>query len=244
MTEPDYKRPFAQADFRGYFRWNKELTQKLGGYLYHACHEDELRKILDEGKLGLRSKWSLRLPKHGLCTAPGTWTGLNDYQRGNRYGPLLIKFQLNVLNGRHFMVFRREDETRKRCFFVQYEARIPVYSFEPPASQGQTKEPVLWRRVKADASFDESSGGLSLKAGAIYDIVITHPIPLDGCSISGVKHPICIPGKCDGIDLMKSRKLAREIAVEQFHIWMKKNDEFRRFLDRFPGASGASINLK
>ena len=72
MSEPDYKRPFDQEDFRGYIKWTQKFTQQYAGdHLYHACHEEELRQILDEGELGLRSQWSMQLPNHGLWHAPG-----------------------------------------------------------------------------------------------------------------------------------------------------------------------------
>lgn len=121
---PEYQRPFEQSDFRGYFEWTPELTSKLSGInLHHACHEDELKKFLKHNCLTLKSNWSLKLPEHGECKIPGVWTGLNYYNDGNKYGPLLIIFPLTVLNNCNFMVFRRKDaDSRKRYFFVQYEA--------------------------------------------------------------------------------------------------------------------------
>ena len=242
MAEPDYKRPFDQEDFRGYFRWSQKLTHRLGCSLYHACHEEDLREILDDGELGLRSKWSLRLPKHGPWDAPGSWTGLNYFHAGNHYGPLLIEFPLSVLDGRNFMAFRRVG-TRQRYFFVQYEARIPVYSFEPPASKGKKPKVQTWRKVNVDTYFDEHKNSLSMRTGAIYDIVITQPIPLVGCTITGVDHPSCIPGKCKGSKRKKNRELASKIAVEQFQTWMRESTAYRSFLDRFPDVEGASIEL-
>lgn len=241
MAEPNYKRPFAQEDFRGYFRWSQRLTRRLGGSLYHACHEDELREILDQRELGLRSKWSLRLPRHGLWEAPGLWTGLNYYNNGNRYGPLLIELPLSALDGRHFMAFRRKGSDRNRYFFVQYEARIPVYSFEPVGSQGKKTKPKTWRKVNVDTYFDTCGSSLSMKSGAIYDIVVTQPVALSGCRIRGVSHPKCIPQKCKGSNLRDSRTLAREIAVEQFQQWMQESAEYRRFLEQFPDVAGESI---
>jgi hypothetical protein len=137
MELPDYKRAFDQPDFRGYFKWTLNLSRAFGGSLYHACHKDELIEILDNGQLDLRSTWSLNLPNHGKWSPPGVWVGLNYFQaRGNFYGPLLFKFPMSVLNGRHFMVFRRTGD-RHRIFFIQYEARIPIYSFDKN----------LWRQV-------------------------------------------------------------------------------------------------
>jgi hypothetical protein len=76
MSEPEYRRAFEQDDFRGYFKWTRKLTSRLGGSLYHACHKQALTNILENGELGLRSKWSLKLPKYGEWSAPGTWVGL------------------------------------------------------------------------------------------------------------------------------------------------------------------------
>lgn len=225
--EPDYKRPFEQEDFRGYFRWSSALTKKLGGSLYHACHKNELEEILDNEKLHLRSKWKLNLPKHGLWEAPGTWVGLNYFSNGNRYGPFLIEFPLTVLDGCHFMVFRRNN-TRNRYFFVQYEARIPIYSF------GKAGSKVPWRNVKPTAYFDENKGSLSKKNGAIYDIVITRPIDLDGITIRGTNHPSCIPGKCSGQTEGESNNQLQEIAEKRLRDQLACDDKYMEFCKAFP----------
>src|SRR4051812_12252843 len=102
---PDYQRHFSEEDFRGYFTWTSKHSKSYGGSLYHACHEDELDAVLDVGALTMRSTWQMKLPKHGLCTMPGVWTGLNDFDCDNFYGPCLLKFPIKVLNGRQFMVF-------------------------------------------------------------------------------------------------------------------------------------------
>ncbi len=75
MREPDFQRRFDSRDFRGYFTWGNSLTKKLNHWLYHACHRDELIRILEEDCVGLRSTWSLDHPEHGLWTAPGVWCG-------------------------------------------------------------------------------------------------------------------------------------------------------------------------
>ncbi len=59
--EKDYKKPFCTEDFRGYFKWTKVLSRRLQSHLYHACHRDELIKIIEDEALVLRSKWSLNL---------------------------------------------------------------------------------------------------------------------------------------------------------------------------------------
>ena len=213
------------------------MTKRLGGSLYHVCHEDELRDILDAGELGLRSEWKIRLPEHGLWSAPGTWTGLNYFHNGNQYGPLLIEFPLTVLDGRHFMVFRRVG-SRKRYFFVQYEAQIPIYSF---GTKQSSKEP--WRRVKPDAYFDDSGEQLSMVRGAIYDIVITTPVPLEHAEIRSVNHPKCIPGKCGGLTSAKSRALLSQIAIEEFEAEMPQDAHYLRMLGRFPLLAGQEVEL-
>ena len=230
---PDYKRPFERSDFRGYFRWSAALTRKLGGRLYHACHPDELEITLETEELGLRSEWSLKLPKHGLWNAPGTWVGLNYFVRGNQYGPCLIEFPLSVLNGRHFMVFRRTSD-RKRYFFVQYEARLPIYSFGKK----------LWRNVNA-ASYFTKNGKTRLQktAGAIYDIVITHPLSLAEVTIKGVNHPSCISKKCTGSNALKSKAAVDKLAVKDWRAWMADSDEYNRFIGRFPSAVGSKVKL-
>jgi len=234
VSKSDYKRAFEQDDFRGYFRWTRRLTSELGGNLYHACHKKSLANILKSGELGLRSKWSLKLPKYGKWSAPGTWVGLNYFQNGNYYGPFLLKFPLGVLNDRHFMVFRRTGSDRNRYFFIQYEAQIPVYSF------GKNK----WRNVNPAAYFQNAKGKeLAMRPGAIYDIVITHPVTLDRVSIGAVDHPRCIPGNCIGMSLSRSRKRLARVAIDQCYDWLSTSNDYRNLLKRFPVLDGEKIEL-
>ena len=234
MSQPDYKRPFNQVDFRGYFRWSQVLTRKIGGYLYHACHVDELRGILAAGQLDLRSKWSLKLPHHGLWESPGVWTGLNNYRgRGNYYGPCLMRFPLAVLNGRNFMAFRRESADRNRHFFVQYESRLPIYSYEKES----------WRTINAGSYFKKSGKRLVHMPGAIYDIVLTQPLLLDSVIIRGVDHPKCIPAKCSGSSQSKSERQVRKVATEEWQQLMIVCEEYQMIMSRFPGLEGGTVKL-
>jgi len=148
VAEPDYRRAFAAEDFRGYFTWSKRLSRALDKPLCHACHEDELAMFLEGDTIGLRSEWSFIHPTYGKWTCPGTWCGLNFFLKGNRYGPIVVEIPMSSLHGRTFMVFRR-TRGRQRYFFVQYEARIPVFDFEGN----------LWRRVSPQAYFDQEGGG-------------------------------------------------------------------------------------
>ena len=234
MAEPDYKRPFEQSDFRGYFKWTQTLTDRLGGVLYHACHDDGLRNILKNNELGLRSKWSLRLPKYGEWSAPGTWVGLNYFSKGNYYGPFVLEFPLRVLNDRHFMVFRRQGDDRHRYFFVQYEARIPVYSFDKQ----------VWRNVNPAAYFQGVKGaGLSRKPRAIYDTVITQPLSLKGVSVNAVNHPRCVAEACTGIRLSRSRLKLANIAIDEFYEWLSENEEYKTLFRRFNVLNGHHVEL-
>jgi len=233
MKEPAYRKAFSQKDFRGYFRWSARLTRRLGGNLYHACHRKELKEILEDNALGLRSDWSLALPKHGLWTAPGAWVGLNYFYSGNYYGPFLISFPLNTLNGRHFMVFRRKDENRLRYFFVQYEARIPIYSY------GKN----LWRKVDPTSYFSGDDYTLDLKPGAIYDVIVTEALQLGEAEIEAVNHPWCISEKCDGLSASKAQDILEKVAREEFKSWLKQSVGYRKLLSQFPILEGASIKL-
>jgi hypothetical protein len=233
-NEPDYKRPFSTKDFRGYFTWKKSLSKKLSCKLYHACHLDELKEISGDEQLGLRSKWSLDLPVHGLYSAPGTWTGLNYFNRGNHYGPFQISFPISVLNGRSFMVFRRKGSDRHRHFFVQYEAKIPIYSFKDK----------IWRNVKAASYFRENGGkSLSLKVGGIYDIIITEPISLKKATITGINHPRCIPGKCKGLTSAESKEIVKTLAKKRFKKYLKNTSFYENFIELFPDLEGERIRL-
>ena len=234
MTLPDYKRPFSSKDFRGYFKWSKKLSSELSSNLYHACHKDELIEILENNELSMRSNWAIKLPKHGLCEIPGVWVGLNYFSNGNNYGPFLIEWPIEVLNGKSFMVFRRESTDRNRYFFVQYESRIPIYSFDGD----------LWRKVNPKVYFQKHvAGTFSHKTGAIYDIVLTQPITLNNVSIKGVKHPSCIPQKCSGLSTRKAQDEMLKIAIEEAEYYLNQKGITSKLLKKFPGLEGEKIEL-
>ncbi len=233
MTEPDYKRRFDVSDFRGHFKWTNKLTKDLGGSLYHACHKNELLKILKKDSLVLRSHWSLKLPTHGVCKVPGVWTGLNYFVHGNHYGPFLIKFPLSVLNGKWFIAFRRKGE-RHRYFFVEYEARIPIYSFKGDS----------WRRVNSKVYFDSSTNALRLKDSAIYDVVLTTEIPLRKIQVEPVDHPKCISGKCNGISKPKAKEMLEKIALRYVREEIYNDGILDDFVKIFPDIEGLTLDLE
>ena len=131
------------------------------------------------------------------------------------------------------MVFRRKDDDRLRCFFVQYEARIPIYSFGKD----------LWRKVDSYSYFQESDDSLGLKPGGIYDIALTESVELDESEIEAVNHPRCITQKCHGMSQLKGRKLLRRVAIKQFRYWLEQNRSYARLAKRFPILDGASVEL-
>lgn len=132
------------------------------------------------------------------------------------------------------MIFQRKGSDRKRYFFVQYEARIPIYSFG--------KE--LWRDVDPTVCFQRTNGEeLAMRAGAIYDIVVTQPIPLDRVSVSAVDHHYCISGTCNGTSLVQSTKQLRKIAVAQFRHWLSQNEEYSKLFRRFRVLEDTTIDL-
>jgi len=233
MKEPDYKRRFDVSDFRGHFKWTKKMTKNLGKYLYHACHKKELKKILKKDSLILRSHWSLKLPSHGVCKVPGVWTGLNYFHNGNHYGPFLLKFPLSALNGKSFIAFRRKGE-RNRYFFVEYEARIPIYSFKGDS----------WRRVNSEVYFDASTNGLRLKDDAIYDIILTTEIPLKKIEVEPVNHPKCISNKCNGISRPKARKLLEKIAIGYVRDEIYNDGLLDDFVKMFPDIEGLTLDIE
>lgn len=233
MAEPDYKRSFDVEDFRGHFRWTKKMSKELGGNLYHACHRSELIEILKKNILILRSHWALKLPTHGVCKVPGVWTGLNYFVHGNHYGPFLFKFPINVLNGKSFIAFRRKGE-RHRYFFVQYEARIPIYSFKGDS----------WRRVNSNVYFDTSKNNMSLKDRAIYDIILTTPLPLKNIEVEAINHPECIPGKCNGVSRVKARKRLEKIAISYLKDQIYDQGILDKYIEMFPDIEGTNIELE
>ena len=237
MTLPDYKRPFDPGDFRGYFTWTKRLSRKLDGeYLYHACHFEELKKIIKRNSLSLRSSWAIDLPEHGICDVPGVWCGLNYFYNGNHYGPFLVRFPLAVLEGKQFIAFRRGGRSeRHRYFFVQYDAKIPIYSFKGD----------IWRAVNPEAYFAKNGDDcLSKKIGGIYDIVLTNRISLDdSATISAVDHDKCIPGKCNGSRRLKSRKKLRMLAKEILKNDLLDSDIIEKSIRKFPDLEGESLEI-
>jgi len=237
MTLPDYKRPFDPDDFRGYFKWTKKLSRKLNGeFLYHACHYSELKEIIDKNKLSLRSSWAIDLPEHGLCDVPGVWCGLNYFANKNHYGPFIIKFPLSVLEGNQFIAFKRGGRTeRHRYFFVQYNAMIPIYSFKGN----------IWREVKAEAYFNENKDKtLSKKIGGIYDIVLTNQIAFDEhVSISSVAHLKCIPKKCNGVSMYKSRKKLRKLARELVKKELLDTNIIEKAIKKYPDLEGDTLEI-
>lgn len=232
---PDWLRPFHQDDFRGFFTWDAELTERLDRRLYHACHVDEARTILAEKQLGLRSQWSLEHPTFKKRTVLGVWCGLNHYANGNRYGPVLFSFPLTGLNGRTFMVFRREGADRNRYWFVQYEAGFPIFTHDDDPD----------RRVKPSSYFDDGKkGALWLKKGAIYEIVLTHPVKLKGSRVEGTNHPPkCIPGKCQGVDAKGAEAVVNDLARELVEAHLAEDRSIQRLLRRFPALAGMTIKL-
>lgn len=237
MTLPDYQRPFAPSDFRGYFTWSKKLSDKLAGeYLFHACHFEELEKIIQRNRLSLRSSWSIDLPEHGVCDVPGVWCGLNYFYNGNHYGPFLIRSPLSVLEGKQFISFRRGGKSeRHRHFFVQYDAKIPIYSFKGD----------IWRSVNPEAYFSkQDDGSLSKKIGGIYDIVLTDRISLNSSvTITAVDHDKCIPGKCKGARRLASRKKLREFAKEILKEKLLDSDIIHKYIQKFPDIEGETLEI-
>lgn len=232
MTEPKYKRAFDTKDFRGYFTWDKTLSSKLSVSLYHACHLKELKKIIDEKQLSLRSEWSLNHPQYGKISVPGVWCGLNDFSHNNHYGPFLIKLPISVLDGRTFMVFWRKDE-RERYFFVQYESKIPLFEYKSN----------IYRRVKPTSYFGEINKNYCRKGDSIYDLVLTYPLPIDDAKIDAVEHPECIPKKCNSSSRKKNRDELRKIAMAEAIQVLSHSEEFSILMKKYPCLSRVKLNL-
>lgn len=230
---PDWQRPFANDDFRGFFTWKPSFTKKLGSSLFHACHADEAQLFIDEKRLALRSSYSITHPSYGKCTAPCVWCGLNYYSNGNKYGPVLIGFPLEVLNGRTFMVFRRKGEDRERHFFLQYEASIPIFTHRQNPN----------RRVKPAKYFDVEGDGLSLKSKAIYDILLTQPISSEGATIEAIGHPTCLPKKCNGLTQLQSFELIKKLGQRELSVFFDSDPGFHAILSQFPDLMGQSVSL-
>ena len=230
---PAYQKPFGQDDFRGYFRWTDRFSEQLEVRLYHACHGDEMDEALKAGHLPLRSEWRLKLPQHGFWRDKGVWCGLNYFVAGNYYGPCLFKFPITVLNGRQFMVFLRTEDGRKRVFFVEYESSLPVYSYE-----GRP-----WRVVNPGYYFEKVVDGYSLTESAIYDLVLTTPLPLGEHTIEWINHPRCISGKCCGSNSHESYKTVNRVAREHAKRVVASCPEIQALMTQLPYLQGEEITL-
>jgi hypothetical protein len=229
---PSWQRPFENEDFRGYFTWGSDLTARIGGSIYHACHEDEARMAFVEGQLGLRSTYSITHPSYGLCSAPCVWCGLNYFNNGNQYGPVLLKFPLKRLDGRTFMVFWR-NVNRHRFFFVQYEAHIPVFVREGKPD----------RRVDPAHYFRNQGKSLWLKDRAIYDVVLTQAVGMVGIQVEGTRHPACIPKKCRGLELTRAQAVVAKLGRTAVDAHLRSDLQLRRLLRRFPLLQGTEVRL-
>jgi len=133
------------------------------------------------------------------------------------------------------MAFRRQGDDRDRHFFVQYEALIPIFSFE-----GE-----VWRRVRPQSYFTRNGENLDLKAGAIYDVVLTETVSLDQAkAIYAVAHPKCIPGKCSGITKLRASARMTHIAGEEFLRRLKVSGIIRQMIKKFPDIEGNTIAVE
>lgn len=229
-TLPAYKRPFEQKDFRGYFTWTDRLSEQLGGSLYHACHREELDTILATDELGLRSTWKIHLPGHERAwQAKGVWCGLNNFgARGNFYGPCLLTFPIAVLQGRQFMVFRRNNDGRDRVFFVQHQSPLPVFSFDDDSC-------MISRRIVNPGHYFEKIGTeYSLKSGSIYDLVLTEPLALDECQVYGANHPHCIPAKCGRSESHLSQSAVKKAGLKRARNLIRQSPEIQKLLSTIP----------
>src|SRR5690349_9799621 len=110
----DFDSPFVASELRGCFRWDEALTHDLrlvDRWLYHACHEDALRRILRRGELKLRSNVEAEVygevvSRRGLFLTPQAW---HRMRLENHFGPFVIQIPMSELEGRRFYVFKRRN---------------------------------------------------------------------------------------------------------------------------------------
>ncbi|GAG39225.1 unnamed protein product, partial [marine sediment metagenome] len=81
------------------------------------------------------------------------------------------------------------------------------------------------------------------KPGAIYDIIITHPVSLHGVVIKGVNHPKCIPEKCDGVTETQAERMVQKVAKKEWKYQMGQSDEYKKMCERFPGLVGSKVSI-
>jgi hypothetical protein len=130
------------------------------------------------------------------------------------------------------MVFRR-TRSRDRFFFVQYEARIPIF----------TRDGKINRRVKMARYFREQGQQFCLKDKAIYVVVLTQPVALSGAVIEGVQHPACITGKCAGVKLRSAEAVVQRLGRKVLEHHLQSDAVVRRLLSRFPSLRGQNFRL-
>lgn len=227
MPLPDYDRPFEASECHTSLTWTESLSHELGSNLYHACHENDLRRILAAEMVPLRSSWKIKLTNGKCIKRSGVWCGLNSFNAddGNRYGPFLIHLSLDALVGRSFLVFKRHAD-RHRYFFVEYDEEIlKVFRFAEGAA----------RTVSGRKYFSEDPrGSLSLKHRAIYDLVLIDPLPLADSLACAVRHNRCISSKCCGMDLQDAQDLLLRLVNNRIRPSSKSDFEYEALRARFP----------
>jgi hypothetical protein len=209
--------PFVPKEFKGYFRWNSELSERYGDPLYHACHEQELAVNLAAGCLLPRSDWEIEWPGLGVRKAQGVWAGLNDYYaRSNHYGPCLITLPVTVLDGRSFLVFNRPTSPSRNVYtFVQHDSPFPIWL-------ERMKD---WKEVQAEVFFQRSGPRLYLRRQNDrkatqdgYRVLLTSPLPLAEASYQGVPHGWCAVEGCSGATREQAIAMVNRVCATTDHM--------------------------
>src|SRR4051794_21193790 len=109
---PNFDSPFTFDELRGYFRWSSDLSRLLAAsnrWMYHACHEDHLKRFDKANEMWLRSRFNVdtgdEIERHEC-----SWLSLQPWHLThghNHFGPWTIQLPIDLLEGRTFYVFRR-----------------------------------------------------------------------------------------------------------------------------------------
>ena len=91
--------------------------------------------------------------------------------------------------------------------------------------------------------FDSRGEQLSLKTGAIYDLVLTAPVVVPRAALEGVNHSSCISKKCRGASRTEARTMAHGLGVDAVREHLLNDPDLLVLMHRFPMLRGEDVML-
>jgi hypothetical protein len=186
---PNLDDPFCQAELRGFFTWDADLTEDLATHdpwFYTAMHEAKLRKGIRLGKLIPKSSFNVEINEESQPAEPCVWFAMQDWscwKSCNHFGPFVVRIKLRELEQRRFYVYERgRIKSWKRFYFVQREERTALFS--TPA-----------KRIDPRTLFKhERNGSYTAASLTQYEIVATESVSLANAKVEATAHEWCGAG--------------------------------------------------